>query len=142
MKYNPPKGYALVTDKSREIAKKYNLTDKLEKKLYRLLLDTAKTTGKKYSDSKNCRIWLLNLDTLNEKKLLNELNNTLDGQVSLFDFIDLDEYKNEFEKSPYNLNFNGINTVELISKLRKSSFNNNEFQYILQLILSNQNKSI
>ena len=91
---------------------------------------------------KNCKIWLLNLDTLNEKKLLTELNNTLYGKVSLFDFIDLGEYKNEFEKSPYNLNFNGINTVELILKLKKNSLNNNEFQYILQLILSNQNKNI
>lgn len=142
MKYNPPKGYALVTDKSKELAKKYNLPDKLEKKLYRLLLDKAKTTGKKYSNSKNCRIWLLNLDTLNEKKLLNELNNTIDGQISLFNFRDSHEYNNEFEKSPCNLNFNNINTIELISKLRKSSFNNNEFQYILQLILSNQNKNI
>ena len=113
MKYNIPNGYALVTDTAREISKKHNLSNSLEKKLYRRLLEQAKISGKKYSQSENCRIWLLDITDLNEEKLLSEIQGNLEGQISFEPF--LEETNNELLIQ----SFNDIDKIELISKLRK-----------------------
>ena len=71
MNYNNiPNGYVLVTKKTEEIAKKYNLDKNIKNALYRDFLKLAKEEGRKYSNNPECRIWLLNEKLITEEFVL------------------------------------------------------------------------
>lgn len=82
MGYKIKEGYTLVTTKTRALTKKYKLNEKEERKLYKLLLELAKSKGEKYSNKS--RIWILKKSVVNEDRIIGEVQNSNYMQENFF----------------------------------------------------------
>ena len=81
---NVPDGYVLVTKKTEEIAKKFNLDKNKKNALYRDIKISRKE-GRKYNDNSNSRIWLLN-ENIDEEYILKKIDPNF-GEPTLMDIL-------------------------------------------------------
>lgn len=120
MNYNNiPNGYVLVTKKTEEIAKKYNLDKNIKNALYRDFLKLAKEEGRKYSNNPECRIWLLNEKLITEEfvlKILKKIDPNF-GEPTLLDILEEENnYKRIINsiKDVINLDIDSNKRLEII----------------------------
>ena len=94
---NVPDGYVLVTKKTEEIAKKFNLDKNKKNALYRELLEVARKEGRKYNDNSNSRIWLLN-ENIDEEYILKKIDPNF-GEPTLMDILEETEKENNAKRT-------------------------------------------
>lgn len=126
MHYNVPEGYVLVTEKTRELVKKFNLDENKEKLLYRSLLEEAKLGGRKYNDNPNSRIWLLS-ENIDEKSILKKIDPHF-GDTTLFDIFPESLEKTKEED-------NNIKTISLIRDIIDSDIESNKCLDVIRALL-------
>ena len=124
MNYNVPKGYVIVSEKSRELAKKFNLDEDKENALYRELLKEAKKGGRKYNDNPNSRIWLLD-ENIDVEYILKKIDPYF-GQDDLFDMVEKTKEENSNKK-----------TISLIKKIIDSGIETDKCLEIIRTLVKN-----
>ncbi|MBC9706241.1 MAG: hypothetical protein H9W81_14950 [Enterococcus sp.] len=124
MNYNVPKGYVIVSEKSRELAKKFNLDEDKENALYRELLKEAKKEGRKYNDNPNSRIWLLN-ENIDEEYILKKIDPYF-GQDNLIDMVEETKEENSNKK-----------TISLIKDIIDSGIETDKCLEIIRALVKN-----
>ncbi len=121
---NVPDGYVLVTKKTEEIAKKFNLDKNKKNALYRELLEVARKEGRKYNDNSNSRIWLLN-ENIDEEYILKKIDPNF-GEPTLMDILEETEKEN-----------NAKRTISLIKDIIDSDIEHSKCLEIISSLINN-----